>query len=139
LDPNDEGRLVWEYRWGAGSPVGGVWGAATDGERAYFGVADHLTPAPGGLHGVDLATGERVWHTPPPTLLCGGGQGCSAAQSAALTVIPGVVFSGSADGGIRGYDARTGEIVWTFDTNVAFDTVNGVDARGGSIDGPGPV
>ncbi|MBN1237651.1 MAG: PQQ-binding-like beta-propeller repeat protein, partial [Gammaproteobacteria bacterium] len=139
LDPDDRGRMVWEYRWGQGSPVGGVWGSATDGERAYFGVADHLTPAPGGLHAVELATGRRVWHQPPPELLCEVQQGCSAAQSAALTVIPGIVFSGSADGGMRAYDAQTGEIVWTFDTNGSFDTVNGVEARGGSIDGPGPV
>jgi polyvinyl alcohol dehydrogenase (cytochrome) len=139
LDPDDRGRTVWEYRWGAGSPVGGVWGSATDGERVYFGVADHLTPAPGGLHAVDFVTGERAWHQPPPPLLCQAGPGCSAAQSAALTAIPGIVFSGSADGGLRAYDANSGEIVWTFDTNRAFDTVNGVEARGASIDGPGPV
>lgn len=139
LDPEAEGEIVWEYRWGRGSPVGGVWGAATDGVRAYFGVADHLTPAPGGLHAVDLGTGERVWYRPPSPLLCEAGPGCSGAQSAALTVIPGVVFSGSADGGIRAYDAETGEIVWSFDTNRVFETVNGVEARGASIDGPGPV
>jgi polyvinyl alcohol dehydrogenase (cytochrome) len=139
LDPDARGRVVWEYRWGRGSPVGGVWGSATDGERVYFGVADHLTPAPGGLHAVDVATGERIWYQPPPQLLCDPGPGCSAAQSAAVTAIPGVVFSGSADGGIRAYAADSGEILWTFDTNGRFDTVNGVDGTGGSIDGPGAV
>jgi polyvinyl alcohol dehydrogenase (cytochrome) len=139
LDPARQGERVWEYRWGRGSPVGGVWGATSDGERAYFGVADNLTPAPGGLHAVDLETGERVWFQPPQPLLCDQGQGCSAAQSAALTAIPGVVFSGSADGGLRAYDAETGEILWTFDANRSFDTVNGVEARGASMDGPGAV
>jgi polyvinyl alcohol dehydrogenase (cytochrome) len=139
LDPDAEGAVLWQYRWGNGSPVGGVWGSATDGERAYFAVADQLTPAPGGLHGVDLETGERVWYAEPPTPLCTPGPGCSAAQSAAVTAIPGVVFSGSADGGMRAYAAETGRVLWTFDTNRAFDTVNGVEARGGSIDGPGPV
>ncbi|HEY8522093.1 MAG TPA: PQQ-binding-like beta-propeller repeat protein [Gammaproteobacteria bacterium] len=139
LDPERDGALVWEYRWGAGSPVGGVWGATADGERAYFAVADQFTSSPGGLHGVSLATGERVWFTPPQPPLCNPGPGCSSAQSAALTAMPGVVFSGSADGGIRAYEAETGAILWTFDTNRAFDTVNGVEARGGSIDGPGPV
>ncbi|HEX5419888.1 MAG TPA: PQQ-binding-like beta-propeller repeat protein, partial [Gammaproteobacteria bacterium] len=52
LDPDREGKLVWKYRWGRGAPIGGVWGAAADGRRAYFGVADNLTPAPGGLHAV---------------------------------------------------------------------------------------
>ena len=46
---------------------------------------------------------------------------------------------GSADGGMRAYAAQTGDIIWTFDTNRAFDTVNGIAANGGSMDGPGPV
>ncbi len=139
LDPDREGALVWEYRWGKGSPVGGVWGTSSDGRRAYFAVADQLTPAPGGLHAVDLATGERLWYVPPQTPLCPAGPGCSAAQSAAVTAIPGVVFSGSADGGMRAYAAADGKILWTYDTNRVFETVNGVEAHGGSIDGPGPV
>lgn len=139
LDPDDYGRLLWQYRWGQGSPVGGVWGATTDGERAYFAVADQFTPSPGGLHGVDIATGERVWYVQPHEPLCNAGPGCSSAQSAALTSIPGVVFSGSADGGVRAYAAETGDVIWTYDTNRPFDTVNGVEATGGSIDGPGPI
>lgn len=139
LNPDRRGRTVWEYRWGQGSPVGGVWGATTDGTQAYFAVADQFTPAPGGLHAVNLATGTRVWYAPPQPPACGRGQGCSPAQSAALTSIPGIVFSGSADGAMRAYASATGEIVWTYDTNRDFDTVNGVRADGGSIDGPGPV
>jgi polyvinyl alcohol dehydrogenase (cytochrome) len=139
LDPDAAGRIVWQYRWGAGSPIGGVWGATTDGERAYFAVADQFTDAPGGLHAVDLESGERVWYVPPQELLCEAGPGCGPAQSAALTAIPGIVFSGSADGGVRAYAARDGRIVWTFNTNRPFETVNGVAATGGSIDGPGAV
>jgi len=139
LDPNADGRTLWSFRWGAGSPVGGVWGATTDGERAYFAVADQRTPMPGGVHAVDIATGQAVWFTAPGETLCAPGPGCSASQSAALTSIPGVVFSGSADGGVRAYDAATGDVIWEFDTNTAFATVNGIEATGGSIDGPGPV
>ena len=139
LDPDREGEIIWQYQWGQGSPVGGVWGSSTDGEQAYFGVADHIAAVPGGLHAVDLLTGERAWYVPPQELLCAAGVGCTAAQSAALTSIPGVVFSGSADGGMRAYSAVDGEIVWLYDTNREFDTVNGVSATGGSIDGPGPV
>ena len=40
---------------------------------------------------------------------------------------------------MRAYAAEDGEILWTFDTNTTFDTVNGVEARGGSSGGPGPV
>jgi polyvinyl alcohol dehydrogenase (cytochrome) len=139
LDPERRGRVIWEYRWGRGSPVGGVWGAAADTSRAYFAVADQLTPAPGGLHAVDLATGQRAWFTPPQAPVCAPGQGCSAAQSAALTAIPGVVFSGGADGAVRAYASDDGQVLWTFDTNRDFTTVNGVKGDGGSIDGPGPV
>ena len=107
--------------------------------RAYFDVADQLTPAPGGVHAVDLKTGQRVWYAPPEPPVCKPGPGCSAAQSAALTSIPGVVFAGSADGAVRAYASDSGKILWTFDTNRDFATVNNVKANGGSIDGPGPV
>jgi polyvinyl alcohol dehydrogenase (cytochrome) len=139
LDPARRGREIWEYRWGRGSPVGGVWGATVDDRHAYFAVADQLTPAPGGLHAVDLATGQRKWFTPPQSPVCAPGPGCSPAQSAALTSIPGVVFSGGADGAMRAYASDDGRVLWTFDTNRDFPTVNGVKADGGSIDGPGPV
>src|SRR5690606_10516179 len=65
--------------------------------------------------------------------------GCNAAQSAALTAVPGLVISGANDGGIRIYAAETGEILWSYNTRRDFDTVNGVAAKGGSIDGPGAV
>ena len=89
--------------------------------------------------GIDVATGERLWFTPPQPLLCAAGPGCSASQSAAVTALPGAVFSGSADGGMRAYAARTGEILWTFDANKSFETVNGIEANGGSFDGAGPI
>ncbi len=139
LDPDKKGEQVWQYRAGRGSAIGGVWGSAVDAQQAYIAVAGYLTPDPGGLHAVRLDTGERVWYTPPRPALCGTGQGCSTAQSAALTVIPGVVFSGSADGGMRGYSTRDGSIIWEFDTNRSFETINGVTAKGGSFDGPGVV
>jgi polyvinyl alcohol dehydrogenase (cytochrome) len=139
LDPDKEGALVWKYQAGRGSGIGGVWGAAVDAQRAYFAVADQLTPAPGGLHAVNLETGERAWYTPPKPPLCGSGRGCSAAQSAALTAIPGVVFSGSADGGLRGYSTNDGAVIWEFNTNREFETVNGVKGKGGSMDLGGPA
>jgi polyvinyl alcohol dehydrogenase (cytochrome) len=140
LDPDKEGQIVWQYRFGRGSPIGGVWGAAVDAEHAYFSAADYNTPAPGGLHAVRLDTGERAWYTAPKQPpLCGTAPLCSTAQSAALTVIPGVVISGSADGGIRAYSSRDGSLLWEFDTNRPFETVNAVKASGGSFDGPGAV
>jgi polyvinyl alcohol dehydrogenase (cytochrome) len=105
----------------------------------YFAVSDITQPRPGGLHAVALATGERVWVAQPPPPTCGTGRGCSAAQSAAITAIPGAVLSGSVDGSLRIYSIANGEIVWEFDTNREFPTVNGVPARGASMLGPGPA
>ena len=48
------------------------------------------------------------------------GRGCNAAQSAAVTVIPGAVFSGSNDGALRAYSTADGAILWEFDTNREF-------------------
>jgi polyvinyl alcohol dehydrogenase (cytochrome) len=139
LDPDKDGALVWQYRIGQGSGLGGQWGAATDGQNAYFGVADFLTQNPGGMHAVNLETGQRVWYTPPQPKLCAAVERCNAAQGAAVTVIPGAVLATSMDGGLRAYATKDGSIIWQFDTNRDFDTVNGVKAKGGSMDGPGPV
>ena len=139
LDPDKEGAIVWERRIGQGSGLGGQWGGAVDERQAYFGVADLLTQNPGGMRAVNLATGEMAWSVPPQKPLCGEGRTCRAAQGAAVTVIPGVVLSGSLDGGMRAYSTATGEILWTFDTNREFQTVNGVKAIGGGMDGPGAI
>ncbi len=140
LDPDKQGAVVWQYRAGLGGALGGMeWGSAADADHVYFPVSDITRPKPGGLHAVNLRTGERAWLAPPPPLKCAGGRGCNAAQSAAITVIPGVVFSGSNDGALRAYSTRDGAILWEFDTNRDFETVNGVSARGASMQGPGPA
>jgi len=139
LDPSRDGKLVWQYRFGQGSGLGGQWGTASDGERAYFGVGDALTPRPGGLHAVKLADGARLWEMPPPAPLCAARLSCNVSQGGAVTAIPGAVLSGSLDGGLRAYAASDGRILWMFDTNRAFETVNGVPAHGGAIDGAGPI
>ena len=140
LDPDRDGAVVWQYRAGAGGLLGGMeWGSAADDQHVYFPVSDLLTPQPGGLHAVNIDTGERVWHTPPPPTLCVEGPGCNGAQPGAVSVIPGVVFSGSYDGGIRAYSARDGRIIWEYNTNRTFETVNGVGARGGSLSAGGPT
>jgi len=56
-----------------------------------------------------------------------------------VTVIPGVVFSGSLDGHLRAYSTTDGRVIWDFDTAREFTTVNGVSGRGGAINGPGPT
>ncbi|HEV2200344.1 MAG TPA: PQQ-binding-like beta-propeller repeat protein [Bryobacteraceae bacterium] len=156
LDPDKRGEIVWQVRVGKGGINGGVqWGMASDGQRVYAATSDvarlqgknpdPLDPSPnlvdsaqgGGLTGLRIATGEKAWYTPPAA--CGTKPGCSPAQAAAVTAIPGVVFSGSMDGHLRAYTAEEGRILWDFDTVREFETVNGVRASGGSLSGPGAV
>jgi polyvinyl alcohol dehydrogenase (cytochrome) len=142
LDPDKDGAVRWQFRAGAGGVLGGIeWGMAADQEHVYVPVSDLLDKpdAPRGLFAVRIATGEQVWHAPSPAVACTGGRGCVGAQSAAITVIPGIVFAGSVDGHLRAYSTRDGRVVWAFDTAREFDTVNRVKAHGGSIDAAGPV
>ena len=163
VDPDRQGEIIWQKRVGRGGRLGGVqWGVAADETKVYIAVSDvrldvvgsgvpgarssPLNPtisllldnkAGGGLHALNLGTGDEVWQTPHPG--CNGVPGCSPAQSAAVTAIPGIVFSGGLDGHLRAYSADDGRIVWDVDTKLEYRTVNGVAAHGGSIDGPGAV
>ena len=138
FDPDNKGAKVWEYRTSGGGGMGGQWGGAADDRQAYFsvnGTAPGQTP--GGIRAVRIDTGQEVWSKPASDRLCGTERGCSPAQGAAVTAIPGIVFSGSMDGGLRAYASDDGTLVWQFDTNREFQTVNGVKAKGGAMDGPG--
>jgi polyvinyl alcohol dehydrogenase (cytochrome) len=139
FDPDRSGAIVWQYKTSDGSGLGGQWGGAADERTAYFGVNGTLSKAPGGMRAVKIDDGEQLWSQPAPEKLCGTERGCSAAQGAAVTVVPGALFSGSMDGGVRAYSTKDGSILWQFDTNRKFDTVNGVPANGGAMDGPGAV
>jgi polyvinyl alcohol dehydrogenase (cytochrome) len=142
LDPDKQGEIIWQTRVGKGTALGGVeWGSAADDQYMYVANSDVLLPAAdqGGLFALRLATGERVWATPSPDVKCPVGRGCNKAQSAAISVIPGVVFSGAMNGYMRGYSTTDGRIIWEFNTWQEFTTVNGVPARGGAINAPGPT
>jgi polyvinyl alcohol dehydrogenase (cytochrome) len=104
---------------------------------AAAGTAYGQAPDGAALYRTRIADGSVVWHATP--LPCGSRPQCSPAQSAAVSVIEGVVFSGALDGHLRAYAAATGAVLWDFDTVREYDTVNRVQARGGAIDGPGAV
>ena len=155
VDPDRKGALLWSSRAGEGGTLGGIqWGPATDGLQVYAALSDIRfkrtrvagqlallrEPDPdkgGGMFAFRTDNGERMWHTPPPP--CGERRPCSPAQSAAVSAIPGVVFSGSVDGHLRAFATNGGAIVWDFDAVRDFKTVNGVAGRGGAFDAGGPV
>jgi polyvinyl alcohol dehydrogenase (cytochrome) len=149
VDPDNQGEVLWQTRVGKGGTAGGIqWGSAADQNNVYVAVSDigriMLTYSTstdadpkqgGGMFALRLDNGQRVWYTAPEP--CGNRQRCSPAQSAAVTAIPGVAFSGSVDGHLRAYSSADGKIVWDFDTARTYETVNGVPGHGGSLDGPG--
>lgn len=167
----DDGRLLWTTRVGEGSALGGVeWGIASDNKSVFVPNSDVIQllnaaavaqgkAAPGsevqgagkpGLTAIDPVSGKIRWQVAAPEAPCHyagdrsrdyAGGACIRAQSAAPSVIPGLVFSGTMDGWLRAYDAATGKIVWAFSTTAqTYDTVNGIKAQpGGGIDGMGPT
>ncbi len=154
VDPDRDGEILWQQRIGKGGLIGGIqWGPAADAKTLYvalsdIGVETHKdedlgwtttlnTSVGGGMFAFDIETGEQKWYTPPPD--CGDRKACSPAQSAAISVIPGVVFSGSVDGHLRAYSTSDGTVVWDYNADQEYESTNGVKTRGGSFDGPGPT
>jgi polyvinyl alcohol dehydrogenase (cytochrome) len=130
MDPDNKGKILWKYKAGEGGPLGGIeWGIAVEGDKVYFPLSDITRPQPGGLHAVSIKTGERIWYAKP----------ANTAQSAAITVIPGAIFSGGNDGILRVFSSKDGTVLWQYDTNHDFKTLNGIPAKGASMIGPGPT
>jgi len=152
LDPDRDGQIIWQQRVGKGGINGGVqWGSAADASNVYVALSDlarfavpnsqATTPDPeagGGMFAMNLETGKRVWDTPPPRA-CRTRDRCSPAQSAAVSGIPGIIFSGSIDGHLRAYSTADGSIVWDVDTVQTYKTVNGTPGNGGSLNVGGPA
>ncbi len=142
LDPAD-GTLLWQRRLSPGGVLGGIeWGMSADADTIYVPISDvwenQETPGhAGGVFAVNLRDGSVRWQHPAPEPTCLGTPGCNAGQPQASTLIPGLLFSGSMDGHMRAYRTSDGVVVWDFDTTKEFETVNGVNAAGGSLKGGG--
>jgi polyvinyl alcohol dehydrogenase (cytochrome) len=158
LDPDHGGDILWQARLGAPAPAGegptvgpapaagaerggAAWGSAADHRSLFVALSGRLAQpgnTSGSLWALDPKTGIARWHTPAPTPPCAWSEGpCSHAQSQAVTVMPGGVFSGSLDGHLRAYSTIDGKILWDFDTAKSFQTQNGVRAGGGPLDDGG--
>lgn len=148
VDPDRQGELIWQAQIGKGGVLGGIeWGAAADGNRLYAAVSDEAFLDPvreeldpnvgGGMFALQLANGDIAWETAAAP--CDSHRPCSPAQQAAVTAIPGVVFSGSMDGHLRAYSTEDGSILWDYNTIQDYSTVNGLPGHGGSLDVAGPV
>jgi polyvinyl alcohol dehydrogenase (cytochrome) len=140
LDPDKKGDIVWQKTISKGGANGGIqWGIAADGDNVYAPISDIFPGPGGGLFALKAANGEQAWYVPPAEPACKGKRGCSPAQLAAASLIPGVVFSGSMDGHLRAHSTADGKLIWDLDTLKDFETVNGVKAHGGSMNMAGPA
>lgn len=132
LDPDKKGALLWKTNVAVNPqmPMSGViFGGAADDSAVYYGLSG------GGVVAVQQATGDKKWFnplTPPP------GRG-RPGNSAAVTAIPGVVFSGARSGMLYALSSADGHVLWQFDTVQDFPTVNKVAAHGGTMGSAGPV
>ena len=133
LDPDQKGAVVWKTTIADTTPtIAGqiVWGGAADDQHAYFGLNS------GGVVALGLADGKRTWLNPltPPAA-----RAKYHGEDAAVSMIPGVVFSSGWDGMLRALATDSGRVLWSFDMAREFKTVNGVKANGGSMATAGPV
>lgn len=147
LDPDDNGALLWRRKVGRGGFAGGIhWGMAADRERLYVPNADtnfigrFSGERKPGLFALDPLSGATLWHTPAGDHCAQEDKpACDPGLSAAVSVIPGVVFAGGFDGMLKAYAADSGEVIWSFNTHDRFVSVSGQIAQGGSIESDGPV
>ena len=152
VDPDNNGKVLWKTRVAKGGILGGIeWGSASDGKAVYVAVSDArwaqgqffgdkvaLDPTKGGgLFALNVADGKVLWQAPPVS--CAGRERCSPAQTAAVTAIPGVVFSGAMSGVMRAFDSENGNVIWQYDTVRDYKTVNGAIGKGGAVDQSGVV
>ena len=146
LDPAT-GRIAWRTRLGHGGTQGGVhFGMAAQGTTVFVPINDMADTRDArkydarirgaGLHAVDASNGRTLWRRLAPNN-CGKKQFCDPGISAAVTAMPGVVFAGHLDGQFRAYDARSGNVLWSFDTTRPVRTITGVEGHGGGMSGPG--
>jgi polyvinyl alcohol dehydrogenase (cytochrome) len=143
FDP-DHGKLVWQTRVGHGGALGGVeWGMAASDHALFAAVSDVGTPpARGGKPGLTALSfdkGAMLWHVDAPKPVCHKPGRCSNGFSAAVTAIPGAVFSGAQDGHIRAFAAKDGALLWDFDTTgQPYQPINtDTPVNGGQIDATG--
>jgi polyvinyl alcohol dehydrogenase (cytochrome) len=147
LDPDADGKIIWQTRVGRGGIMGGIhWGMAANNDTLFVPINDREAwpedtskPAYPGLHALRIDDGKTLWSKIEPNR-CGDAKwSCGSGLSAAITLLPDVVLGASLDGMFRVYAAKDGKTLWEFDTNQAFTTVNGQKGFGGTIDSAGPV
>lgn len=129
-DPDRKGELVWRSR----SDISRgqiVFGGAMDHDNAYFAFRS------GGVAAIAIADGKEKWYTTVEST--NPDMAIHKGFSAAVSVVPGVVFAAGLDGMFHALSTTDGKSLWSFDTTKEVKTANGVKAHGGSIGSAGPT
>jgi polyvinyl alcohol dehydrogenase (cytochrome) len=148
----DTGKVVWRTPLGTGGALGGIhWGIAYDADTVYAPITNVGRPIPGewdgdpnikpGLYALDAKTGKIKWQfnpeppagTPAPPA---GGRGGWRGNvfSTAPTLVDGTVVTAALNGALYVNDAKTGKLLWSYETAKEYDGINGVKGKGGAID-----
>lgn len=121
----DTGNLVWKSDISRG---GIIFGGAADGDSAYYAMNGRTVAA------IRLSDGLEKWAVTIPAQDSMAGH---PGFSAAVSVIPGVLFVPGKDGQLIALSTFDGRQIWAYDTTQEITTVNGVQAKGGSIGSAG--
>ncbi|MEH6548636.1 MAG: alpha/beta fold hydrolase [Pseudomonadales bacterium] len=163
LDPDNKGAVIWHKKLSDGTPVGGIhWGMSVIGDKVFVPIADPDWPIVGwkyqsmsGLVALDITSGEQAWRHK-------ASRGCDIDLTAfndttkthtetwpachflygfsgAAVGIDGAVLAGALNGKLNAFSTKDGALLWQFDTNRSFDTLNGVKAHGGALDNASTV
>ena len=143
LDP-DTGSLVWNQRVGEGTALGGNhWGIASNFDRAFMTINDpegmNGSSRPG-IYSYFVGTGEPSWfYEVQPD--CNDERSerlrrCESLYgfSATPLSVDGAVITGGLDGRLFVFNSESGELIYEYDTVRDYETINGVEGYGGSID-----
>ena len=92
------------------------------------------------LSALRLTDGALVWrHRAPEPAKCSFEGRCGNGYSGPPSLANGVLFGVNQDGHVRAFEAKTGKLIWDYDTaGRRYETVNGVkNQRGGNLDATG--
>ena len=143
LDP-DTGSLVWNQRVGEGTALGGNhWGIASNFDRAFMtindpeGMNENSRP---GIYSYFVGTGEPSWfYEVEPECNDERSERLRRCESlfgfsATPLSVDGAVITGGLDGRLFVFNSESGELIYEYDTVRDYETINGVEGYGGSID-----
>lgn len=163
LDPDEEGRVIWNQSISDGTPVGGIhWGMTVVGNQVFAPIADpewsiaqwDYSPL-AGIAALDIDSGEVNWRyesnrgcfinlaeidmsTGSPNVAWPTCPPLYGNSGAALG-LDDMILAGKLNGQLQAFSPENGRLIWEYDTKRAYSTLNGIEGHGGSLDNAGSI